>query len=34
MYKKYEQIINDVEYDASSDRILLINVGTVNLNYV
>ncbi len=34
VYKKYEQIISDIEYDKENDKLLLNTTRLINLNYV
>jgi hypothetical protein len=34
LYKKYEQIISDIQYDSEQDKIFILNKGNVILNYV
>ncbi len=34
LYKKYEQIINDLDYDFVNDKILIKNKGEINIIYV
>jgi hypothetical protein len=34
LYKKYEQIINDVEYDIKNDRIIINNLSSDRFVYV